>query len=126
MIGKIIFTAAVIGLVVLWVRSRSRFQGTTGALPARLPKPIHERSRFPRFAAYTVIGVMILTSILFLYSEWSDRYQIVSVRVINADTGQSTLYQAYKGDIADRRFQALDGRIVSLAEVERMELGGTE
>jgi hypothetical protein len=42
--------------------------------------------------------------------------------VINIDSGQSATYRAYRGDVEGRRFETLDGRIVTLADAERMEL----
>lgn len=125
MITKILFTAAVIGLVFLLARARTRAQSKSGDSALEHTPSQAKRSLFPRIAASAVIGVMILASALFLYREWEDRYRIVNVRVINSDTGYATTYQAYKGDIEGRRFQALDGRVVTLAEVERMELGGS-
>jgi len=48
---------------------------------------------------------------------------VVSVRVINANTGSSVSYQARRGDVKDRSLETVDGRRVVLAAVERLEFG---
>ena len=44
------------------------------------------------------------------------------MRVINANTGEGVTYQARREDVAGRSFRTLDGRRITLADVERMEL----
>ena len=65
---------------------------------------------------------MLSASVWFAYREWESGNRVVSVRVINARTGAVVIYQAHNRDVEGRRFLTLDGRLVTLAEVERMEL----
>ncbi len=126
MITKILFTAAVIGIVFLLLGKRSR-SGPREAPPAKVtaqrPGPLIS-PRFTRIAAYAVVVTMVLGMALFAYREWEDASRIVNIRVINARTGDTVTYQAHKRDVEGRRFMTLDGRLVTLAEVERMELIG--
>ncbi len=126
MITKILFTAAVIGIVFFLLGKRSR-SGPREAPPAKVTAqrsgPLIS-SRFTRIAAYAVVVTMLLGMALFAYREWEDAYRIVNIRVINARTGDMVTYQAHKRDVEGRRFLTLDGRLVTLAEVERMELIG--
>ena len=125
MLTKILFTAAVIALVYLVARTRADRVRAVGRVsddrrpPARrkLPNPVM------RFMAYGVLGIMLAGSGLFLFLEWQDNYRVVTVRVINANSGQGVSYQARRGDVGDRSFETLDGRRVVLAAVERLELG---
>jgi len=128
MITKILFTAAVIGVVFFLLGRRSRTRPQK-ALTTRVSS--HEQSalissRFTRVAAYAVVATMVVASALFVYREWEDAYRIVNIRVINARTGGMVTYQAHKRDVEGRRFLTLDGRLVTLAEVERMELIGRQ
>jgi hypothetical protein len=75
-----------------------------------------------RVVAYSLLAVMVAGSALVLYLRAHARDQVVTVRVINSDTGRSTRYRAHLGDVGKRSFETLDGRRVVLAEVERMEL----
>jgi len=67
---------------------------------------------------------MLLATGMFLYAEWREAYQVVTVRVINSHTGVARSYRARLKDVQGRSFATLDGRMVTLADVESMELGG--
>ena len=73
--------------------------------------------------AYATVITMLVGSGVYFYFQWKDAYQVVSVRIIDTRSGKEVVYQAYKGDVDGRSFQTTDGRIVTLAEVERLELG---
>ncbi len=126
MILKLLFTLGVIGIAWLVLRNRSR-RGQVAANEqlARISRPsIQQSNSTPRLAAYGLIVFMILASGLVLYLQWRDQYRIVNVQVINTQTGLSESYQARFGDVEERQFQALDGRIVKVADIERIEVGG--
>lgn len=129
MITKILFTAAVIAIVYLLARSRSRrtqavrrLEAPSATRPVQ-PAPAAPVDKLPRYLAYALLGIMLAGSGLFIFLEWRDQYQVVSVRVINTNTGSSITYQARRGDVKDRSLETLDGRRVVLAAVDRMELG---
>ena len=82
--------------------------------------------RFARVSAYAVVATMVVASALFAYREWDEAHRVVNIRVINVRTGEAVTYQAHRGDVEGRRFLTLDGRMVTLAEVERMELIGRQ
>ncbi len=65
---------------------------------------------------------MILGSGLFLYMEWQDRYRVVTVSVVNTQTGERTDYQAHRMDVEARSFITLDGVEINVAATERIEL----
>ena len=117
MLTKIVFTLAVIGLVILVVRFRGR--------PARSPvQAPQKRSRSPwvKGLALSVIGVMIAGSALTLWLFWRDAHQVMQVRVIDSRSGRVSEYQAYRGSLGEHSFETLDGRQVHLAATERMEV----
>ncbi len=116
MFGKILVTAAVIAAVIMMVRVRRR-GGAAGPASPRAPAA---RGLF-RWLAAGVVAVMLCASVLYLYLDWRAASEIVQVRVIDARSGQVSTYQAYRGDVEDRSFRAVDGRRVTLAETERME-----
>jgi len=126
MITKLLLTLSVIGIAWLVIRNRSR-RDEISALEqtTRLAAPANPKtSPAPRLAAYALIIFMVLASGVFLYLQWRDEYRIVTVQVINTQTGHSVTYQARRGDVDGRRFQTLDGRVVSVADIERIEMGG--
>jgi hypothetical protein len=128
MITKILFTAAVIAIVYLLAKGRTqrsqaapRREALSGPSKPRDRAAAHDR--LPHYLAYTLLGVMLAGSGGFIFMEWRDQYRIVTVRVINTNTGNSVTYQARRGDVADRSLETIDGRRVVLAEVERLEFG---
>ncbi len=125
MITKILFTLGVIGIAWLVIRQRSRRAEVAATeQPKRLAAQQHKVSNpTPRLAAYGLIVFMILASGVFLYLQWRDEYRVVTVRVINSQTGDTVSYEARRGDVEAREFVTLDGRTVNVAAVERIETG---
>ncbi len=121
MFTKLLFTAGLLGLVYLGIRTRLRTPP-----PAPAPAPATVPSRLPRLAAWALIGLMLLISSVILFFEWREGYRIVDLRVINTNTGSSQSYRAHRGDVEDRRFVTVDGRVVTLADIERLEMGAPD
>jgi hypothetical protein len=119
MITKILFTIGVIAVVVFTSRYlSSRRDGGTGRVSST------RKSAAPvRLAAYTVIGILVIASALWIVYEWRSAHEIVRVRVVNSATGNHSTYEAYRSDVEKRSFRTIDGRRVNLAEVERLEVG---
>ncbi len=122
MITKLLLTLGVIAVAWLVVRNRQRRMSAMAAEP-RLSAP----SRTPpsstwRWVGYTLGVLMILGSGLFLYLEWQDRYRVVTVSVINTQTGERSDYQAHRMDVESRSFITLDGVEINVAATERIEL----
>lgn len=123
MFMKLLLTALVVAGAFLAIRMRARRPREVRVQPELLPPPA-ERSPLLRLGAYGLLVIMLGGAGFYLYHQWRDAYQVVKVRVIDTRSGQTVVYQAYKGDVAGRSFQTVDGRTVALAEVERLELGG--
>lgn len=68
--------------------------------------------------------VLVVTGILawFVYNDWRAANQVVEVRVIHVQNGHVTAYQALKNKVQGRSFLSLDGRRITLADVERLEV----
>jgi hypothetical protein len=122
MFGKLLFTAAVIYIAYLVVRSRYE-----GAAPQGNRDPSTAERGLPlispvaiRLAAYAVIGLMLVGSALYLFQSWERQHQIVSIQVVNPYNGQVQRYETRRGDIEGRTFRTLDGRLIRIAEMERM------
>ncbi len=120
MIGKILFTAAVIAVVLLIWRTRNATRVQAQAQP-RLVNPVANRRAPLRALALAAVAVMILGSGVLLYGYWADRSDVIFIRVVDATTGRATEYRARRGDIDDREFVTTDGRRIVLAETERLE-----
>ena len=117
MLTKIVFTLAVIGVVILMARFRGR--------PARAPAAAPQKKRsnpWVKGLAVAVIAVMVAGSALGVWLYWRDAHQIMQIWVIDSRSGHRSEYQAYRGSMEERSFKTIDGRHVRLAETERMEV----
>ncbi len=121
MFGKVLI--AVVALLVAWLLLRARMRGAGRTAPPTVPAPSSTRSASaPRHLAYVALGVLVAGTGLYLYEGWAERRAPVLVRVINANTGAVATYRARRSDVVGRSLLTLDGRRVTLADVERMEL----
>ncbi|MBF0425750.1 MAG: hypothetical protein HQL66_08020 [Magnetococcales bacterium] len=79
-------------------------------------------SRLPLIIAVAVISLALLS----VYRSWHERERVLHVRVINTSNGQVVHYEARRKLIRMRSLQTTDGRQVTLADVERMEVDEPE
>lgn len=122
MFGKLLLTLAVILGAYLVIRTRiQRGRAVAAASPPPVREPLIPAAAL-RAVAYGLVVAMVAGSLLWLYLDWEAGASVVTVQVINANTGDVTLYQARREHVEGRRFTTLEGRIVTLADVERMEL----
>ncbi len=121
MFGKILLTLAVIFGAYLVLRTRFR-----SARRSPVPRLVTQAPLIPgvsiRAMAYGLVVAMGAGSLGWLYLDWRESQTVVSVQVINANTGSIVRYEARRSQIEGRRLTTLDGRRVILAEVERMVL----
>lgn len=73
-------------------------------------------------AALILLVAAALSVLSMVYSHWRSSGQLVEVQVFNVDTGKKTFYEAFKSDIHGRTFVTQDGRSITLADVERLEI----
>ncbi len=128
MLTKILFTLAIIIGAIFYVRIRAGKRALAPMAPP-LPRPVTPER--PRLAYYLALGLLVimLSGVgYYLFQIWFDGSRIIAVRVINSNTGSITSYEVYKGDVVagESTFQTIDGRTVTLAAVERLEMGGVK
>ncbi|MCP3868303.1 MAG: antitermination protein NusG [Gammaproteobacteria bacterium] len=116
----------VTGLVIFGAIMALRFRKRPPANPVLVHQapPSHQSdSALFKAVAYGTVVVLLLGSGIYFYSQWQDAYQVITVHIIDTRSGREVTYEAYKGDVDGRSFKTTDGRVVTLAEVERLELG---
>jgi hypothetical protein len=120
MLGKILITLAV--LVGAWLVIRTRLlQGRQATQPAVERAPLVPAG-VPQALAYGLGAVMVAGAGLYVFGGWQTGRETTTVRVVNANTGQAVTYQVRRKDVVGRSLRTLDGRRITLADVERMEL----
>jgi hypothetical protein len=120
-ISKILLTLAVIGLAWMVIRNRQQSMGAgmENNPPQTMPKP---PNRAIKWVGYGLLGVMLLGSVLYFAWQIEQAYRLVTVRVVDAQSGRSVSYIARRSDVGTRRFTTQDGLEVLVADGERIEL----
>ena len=97
MFGKLLLTLAVILGAYLVIRTRiQRGRAVAAASPPPAREPLIPAAAL-RAVAYGLVVAMVAGSLLWLYLDWEAGASVVTVQVINANTGDVTLYQARRG-----------------------------
>ncbi len=117
MISKILVTLAVIVACMWMLAARAKPELRKIANPAA-----ERRNKHLRNAA---IGFMIIMSIaagVMIYLEFDERTAVVTVHVINTQSGAKKSYRVMKDDIHSDGFTTLEGLQVFVAGIERIEI----
>ena len=117
MITKILLTLGVIVICLWMLSSRSQPQLKTIVNPAE-----QKRRKQLRLAAFAFMGVMVVAAATMIYLEVDKRGAVVTVHVINTQSGAKKSYRVVKSDIHSDGFTTLDGVQVFVAEIERIEI----
>lgn len=116
MITKILLTALIIIAVALYFRRRTAM---------RVPASAGAQSGSPwywRLLPAGLLAAALVVSAAMFWLEWREEHRIFTARVIDTRTGEITTYLVYRDDVEGRTFTTVDGRTVTLADVERLEL----
>ncbi|MDH3693463.1 MAG: hypothetical protein OER96_02695 [Gammaproteobacteria bacterium] len=118
MLTKILFTVAVIVVVMFVFRHRNQPSPVKNIAPA-----VAEQSKgiTPQMLAYIFIVLIMLVSGLLYLFYWMEQNTIVNIKVIDAG-GEAFNYQAHKKSIEGKEFTTLDGRRVTLGDSDRVEM----
>jgi len=117
MITKILVTLAVI-MICMWVLSaRARPVLRKVANPAA-----ERRKKQLRYAAFAFMFVMVIAASIMIYLEVDARTAVVTVHVINTQSGAKKSYRVMKNQIHGDGFTTLDGIQVFVAGIERIEI----
>ncbi len=117
MLLKLFYAALIIGGILLVARSRLAQRGAPRQARDEAPRGVN-----PRWVAYGITAVIVVTSVGITAHQWLSAGEMVSVRVVNGNTGQTTVYSAYAHEVEERSFRTADGTLVQLADMERMEV----
>lgn len=117
MITKILLTALIIIAVVMYFRRRTAMRVPAAESDGRIASPWYWRL-LPAALLLAALGV---SAVLF-WIEWREEHRIFTARVIDTRTGAVTTYLVYRDGVQGRTLETVDGRTVTLADVERLEL----
>ena len=81
-----------------------------------------QRQKLLRMGAWTFMALMVVAAILMISVEMWDQNKLVTVHVINTQSGVRISYQARREDVQGNSFTTVDGRKIFTAGVERIEI----
>ena len=117
MISKILITLAVIMICMWMISSRGKQE------LRKIPNPDAERRKKQlRNGAIAFMVVMAIAAGVMIYLEVDKRSVVVTVHVINTQSGAQKSYRVKKNDIHSDGFTTLDGLQVFVAGIERIEI----
>ena len=117
MISKILITLAVIVACMWMVSSRAKPDLREIKNPAA-----ERRKKQLRNGAIAFMVIMVIAAGAMIYLEMDERSAVVTVHVINTQSGAKKSYRAMKNDIHRDGFTTLDGVEVFVAGIERIEI----
>jgi hypothetical protein len=89
----------------------------------RVVNPAAERNKkLMRNSAFAFMVVMVIAASVMIYLEIDKRNAVVTVHVINTQSGTSRSYQVMQSDINSDGFTTTDGVQVFVAAIERIEI----
>jgi len=121
MFGKILLTAIVILGTYLVIRARMQRSHESAPIP-KSREPLLPQGVL-KAVAYGLVATSGAGSLLWLYLSYEAGQEVVTVRIINANTGEVATYQARRAEVKGRHFTTLDGHPITIADVDRLELG---
>lgn len=120
MLTKILLTLSVIIVCVLVISARRKGSRTTAG--TAISHETLERQKQLRRAAWIFMGVMVVAAATMMTVELWDKNALVTVHVINTQSGERTSYQARREDVSQNSFTTVEGRRIFTAGVERIEI----
>ncbi len=119
MITKILFTLGVI-ITCIWFFS-SRQAADSELRVIEDPAQVKRRKRL-QYGAFAMMAVMVLVAATMIFVETSRAPEVVTVHVVNTQSGDRQTYRALRDQIEADSFTTPDGRVIYLAGVERLEV----
>jgi len=120
MITKILLTIAVI-IGCLWMLSARREKARPVLKVIANPQD-QQRQKMLRTGAWAFMALMIVAAVVMITVEQWDQNTVVTVHVVNTQSGARISYQARREDVQSDSFTTLDGRKVFSAGIERIEI----
>ena len=133
MLSKFLLTALVIIIAFFVIRQRHLSGNNISQKSrsiSRKTEKVNSRKVFTsdlRLGAYIFLTLMVGLGATLYYFDWLDDHTILTVNLHRDNLSQPVSYEVYKYQLEDRSFITTDGRTITVASSERMEvLGLTE
>ncbi len=120
MLTKLLVTISVI-IACIWLVSARRDKPGPRT-KVIVSKKVQERQKLLRRGAWSFMALMVLAAVIMIALELQDKNALVTVHVINTQSGERISYQARREDVSQNSFTTVEGRKIFTAGVERIEI----
>ncbi len=120
MLTKLLVTIGVI-IACIWLVSARRDKPGPRT-KVIVSKKAQERQKLLRRGAWSFMALMVLAAVIMIALELQDKNALVTVHVINTQSGERISYQARREDVSQNSFTTVEGRKIFTAGVERIEI----
>ncbi len=79
-----------------------------------------------RVGAYLFVAFIAGIGAVMYYMDWQDDHTVLTINLIRDVEAEPVTYLVYKYQLQDKSFVTIDGKTVSVASNERMEIEGLE
>ena len=130
MLSKVFLTTFVIIVAFFVIRQRHLSGNNVGQKKLTIPRETEKnnyKSEFNadlRLGAYMFLTLMVGLGAVLYYFDWLDDHIILTVNLHRDNLSQPVSYEVYKYQLEDRSFVTTDGRTITVASSERMEILG--
>ena len=130
MLSKVFLTTFVIIVAFFVIRQRHLSGNNVDQKKLAIPRETEKNNSKSEFnadlrsGAYIFLTLMVGLGAVLYYFDWLDDHIILTVNLHRDNLSQPVSYEVYKYQLEDRSFVTTDGRTITVASSERMEILG--
>jgi len=130
MLSKVFLTTFVIIVALFVIRQRHLSGNNVSQKKLAIPRETEKNNSKNEFnadlrlGAYIFLTLMVGLGAVLYYFDWLDDHTILTVNLHRDNLSQPVSYEVYKYQLEDRSFVTTDGRTITVASSERMEILG--
>ena len=122
MLTKILLTLGVIIACIWFISIRRNNKPRFKIDTIKFSKDVLAHQKLLRQGAWTFMALMLVAAVIMIIVERQDKNALVTVHVINTQSGERISYQSRRDDVKQNSFITAEGRQVFIAGVERIEV----
>lgn len=122
MLTKILITLLIIvGAVIFLRHKKSLSPAAPKVITVIETKPANIIQANIKLIALAVLSLTLLMGTAMLFLNWQDDHRLYEIKVVNPQSGNIDIFEAYKKDLQGRSFTTVTGQRIKVSEWERLE-----
>ena len=122
MLTKILITLLIIVGAVIFLRHKKSLNPPAPKVITVIEtKPANIIQANIKLIALAVLSLTLLMGTAMLFINWQDDHRLYEIKVVNPQSGNIDIFEAYKKDLQGRSFTTVTGQRIKVSEWERLE-----